>query len=176
MLFTVVIISVTVGISVTMILIAKKQSALGSIQSNAQVAFYAADTGLECGLQDTFGTLRTSDNMIDCTGVGTRPRDARNLTGNALDEVYFFDFARNTNDVGAGLEESGGCGIVVINRAADWGTLTSSIPDGSPDGILVESYGYSTCMEGTGVLEPNRADPTLTERKLIARIPEEVAN
>ncbi len=169
MLFTVVIISVTVGISVTLIIIAKKQSSLGGVQSNLQVALYAADTGLECGLNATFGPLKDKDTPFECTGVVGRPRVFGD-TLNRDDEMYYFDFQKANVDA-LSDEQSIGCGLVIINRAAEWDSAHTGT-----DGILVESYGYSSCMDnGSGLLVPNTSDPTLTERKLIARIPENPA-
>ncbi len=174
LLFTIVVISVTVGISVSLLLSSTRQSQLGSIQSETQSAFAAADTGMECGLAKIYPDAAT----FSCGGVVRTDQ-----LSDPLKEVYYFDF-RNTVPVSVGVGwsvpnipwtassgggESSACGVVVITADATWANLVTREIE---TGYMLEAYGYSICeSDSASLMKPLLSDPNLVERKILVRIP-----
>lgn len=162
LLFTVVIISITVGLSTSLLVSATRQTQLGTSQSDVQSAFYAADTGSDCGLSWVY-YVDKPDVALTCAGASW----TRDPKSTATQLVYFFDFSNATsNSAEVPLWSSsryGGpansCGVVVITTGA---TL-----------YVVESYGYSICYKPatSSSLRPDETDPAQVERKIIVEIP-----
>jgi Tfp pilus assembly protein PilX len=165
LLFTIVVISVTVGITVSLLHLSSRGAALGALQSNAQLAFAAADSGLECGLMMTYATGTTNSTPVNCGSNTSMVNNPASLD----QEQYAFDFQAAATAESATEDNIGGCGIVLIKRNASWNDAA-----GVQTGILVESYGYNICIPRTGTVlaKPDLNNPSLVERKMIARIPE----
>lgn len=155
LLFTVVVISVTVGLSATMLAASNRQAQLGSLQSETQSAFYAADTGIGCALVRIYSTAVPAP-AFTCEGM--TPAD-QNPSSNK--DVYFYDFRLAGFTVGG---VSPACGVVVITDE----TANLAKPQ-----YIVESYGYNICDVGItpGVLVPATSNPNLIERKILVKIP-----
>jgi hypothetical protein len=162
LLFTVVVISITVGLSTSLLVSATRQTQLGTSQSDVQSAFYAADTGSDCGLAWVY-YVDDIDKALTCAGKSW----TKDPKSTSTQSVYFFDFSNSTSSTTetplwsstkyGGMANS--CGVVVITTGS---TL-----------YVVESYGYSICYKPatTTSLRPDETDPAQVERKIIVEIP-----
>jgi Tfp pilus assembly protein PilX len=178
LLFTVVIISVTVGLSVSLLISSTRQSQLGSLQSEIQSAFYAADTGMECGLAYVY-----PDTTPTFSCAGMKPEDKNGTTDI---DVYYFDYrsampvASSTwgTNVNWSTVTYGGdtasCGVVVIKKNDSWLQKDINGVSSTQQGYTIESYGYSICTPDSadgGALKPSASDPNLIERKILIHVP-----
>ena len=167
LLFTVVIISITVGLSTSLLVSATRQTQLGTSQSDVQSAFYAADTGSDCGLSWAY-YIDDASKPMTCAGASW----TKDPVSNSSQLVFYYDFSAATSGTtGSPLWSSskyGGpansCGVVVISI-------------GNPNKYTIEAYGYSLCYRPVagGVLKPDEKDPGQVERKIIIEIPIELA-
>jgi hypothetical protein len=166
LLFTVVVISVTVGLSTALIITAKRQSQLGALQSETQGAFYAADMGLECGFAWYYQEDEQNAPFV-CGGVtltNTPP-------GTNERRIYHFNFENYYDSSSIAWTAVAPCGVVIITQAsASYPILVEGVSH--TDGYSIESYGYSMCAidETSGQMRPLVNDPALVERKLYAAV------
>ena len=162
LLFAVIISSLLLSIGVAILDLALKQFSLSSTGKNSQIAFYAADDGLECGLfwdrnaggvqaASVFATSSQSVpmNSIYCNGASTTPQilnDANDLYDSTHATSYFWIYYATTT----AAYSSAPCAYVEVVKT---GSLTST----TSESTQVDSSGYDIC---------NSANPTITERSI----------
>jgi len=125
MLFTVLLVSIALTISISISSVAYNQAILTSTAKQANRAFYAADAGIECAL--LFEYDPNSIEPFDCLGTTV---DVIGLGDYSLEENP--DNTPNINAIN--LPENNGCVIVTS-------TVTTN-PNGS-EGRIIESKGYN---------------------------------
>lgn len=155
LLFAVIISSLLLSIGVAILDLALKQFSLSSTGKNSQVAFYAADNGLECGLfwdrnasgvsaASVFATSSQSGNQtgaVNCDGVIS----TSTVTADATDATStFWIYYSNTT------HSSAPCAYVQVIK-------TGSSTSATTEATTVNSSGYDIC---------NSANPTITERSI----------
>lgn len=158
LLFVILAISVLAAATSSIATIAQRESFISNTIVESQRAFYAADTGLECGLY-----FMRKDNLnglpFKCMTVGGATDEA------GSDFVFEFPFDFQEVDT-----TNPSCGIVTINTQATW---TDNVGSGF-SGVEIISRGYNKCTvtdvnPNDDVYRPNTADPTLLERRMVSR-------
>jgi Tfp pilus assembly protein PilX len=125
LLMSVLVASVLLALGYAIFNIAIKQVTLSSSGRESQFAFYAADSGIECGLywdnkQDAFSTTSTITEILCGNATSTL---TRNYDGTTL--ITSFAFSLGPSIVSQ-------CADVVVTRE-------------DPKHTVIESYGYNTC-------------------------------
>lgn len=138
LLLAVLVSSILLALGAALFNIASKEVILSSSGRDSQYAFYAADSGIECGLywdtkQDAFSTS-SALTEITCagqTGAITKSYDAPTQTETS-----------NVSFTGSP------CIDLVINKAE------------SPVSTIIQSYGYNTCA----TTNPRRIERAIREQ------------
>ncbi len=114
-----------------------KQAALASINRDSHIAFFAADTGIECALywdlKNTFGgsAFATSTTAsIDCNGDSSNPENQ-----NISIVPAFGDGGSATSTFQINFNPEPYCAIVSVAKSYSGPTLNT----------LIESRGYNSC-------------------------------
>ncbi len=141
LLFAVLASSLLLAVSLAIFNVALKEAVLSSSAKDSQLAFYAADTGVECAL---YWDLRSSPpgsafdlaavaSSITCAGstistgsqtVPTDPPQASQI-GAAATSIFFLDFSPSAPS----------CAIVTVDKT-------------NPPLTVVESRGFNACQAG----------------------------
>lgn len=161
LLFVILAISVLAAATSSIATIAQRESFISNTIVESQRAFYAADTGLECGLY-----FMRKDNVsllpFKCmTSAGI----VNEVTGGSATQFqYPFDFSQAD-------QTNPSCGIVNINTNATW---TPTGGGASVTGVEIISRGYNKCTangsnKNPTIKAPNTTDPTLLERRMVSR-------
>ena len=153
------------GLSVTRIII--RQISLASIQKDSQMAFFAADAGIECGRY----LKETSPDVLKCNGSELKNTEnpSTNLTASDLTANDGTEFSFNTG--GDSITDPDGkdisvpinCVKIIVCTGASGGS-GDCIPDPTaPNGkIIARGYNVS-CDPTSGKPEGDR----IVERKLV---------
>ena len=155
LLFAVIISSLLLSIGIAILDLALKQFSLTSTSQNSQVAFYAADDGLECALfwdrsapegsvfaTSSYSNLLTQTGAVTCNG-SISTSSVSQLSPTAATSTFWVFYATSTP------YSSAPCAYVSVAKT---GSTTS--PQIS---TAVESYGYDIC---------NPTNPNITERSI----------
>lgn len=127
MLFTVLIISLILSISLGISNVTFKQTILSSLAKDSQIAFYQADTAIECGmyydsaLSFPVGTNPSSVGLITC-GNDQFQIDAASYT----DYLIFKQIVSNQSDP---------CSTIIFDKKTKLSTNEA----------IVQGLGYNTC-------------------------------
>ncbi len=137
LLMSVLVASVLLALGYAIFNIAVKQVTLSSSGRESQFAFYAADTGIECGLywdnkHDAFATTSSITEILCGNATSTV---TRNYDGTTLISSFSFSL---------GPSVTSQCADVVVTRE-------------DPKRTIIESYGYNTC---------NSANPLRLDRAI----------
>jgi hypothetical protein len=146
--FTILVAVVTAGILLIIAMsiggIALKEQVLSAANKESQIAFYAADTGMECALywDQKMGYFAPTTNpatgeIITQSGIPTIDCNNNNVTSMALTtgtNSYSYTFMINNLSVGNGSAVT--CSVVEVDK--DTSSATSTKTD-------IYSYGYNTC-------------------------------
>ena len=178
LLFTIVVISITVGLTVTLLSFSKRSTSLNSARNESQAAVYNADQGIECALLKYYSEPTPLSNTLKCGG--------RSITASVTDaNIQVYNIVATPGGVtlsGKAENNKYGCGVVVFRQNIVWCTpdvanCPQRITDPSPgpgitirSGDQIESYGYNSCIPNGSELTPDRSNPTLVERKLLVRV------
>jgi hypothetical protein len=146
--FTILVAVITAGILLIIAMtiggIALKEQILSTANKDSQIAFYAADTGMECAMywdqkkgaftKKADGSDSSTLGNVRCNGASITPVSA----GNATDYSYSFKIS------GIPVGDSGltTCSIVTITKIND-----ESLP------THIQSRGYNTCAASLTRLE-----------------------
>lgn len=131
LLFTVLLVSITLSIAIGVSNITYKQAILSSLAKDSQIAFYQADTGAECGLYYEF----TRSAFPEGSTIGdVQSSEFRELE--CGEEVLDFDQAASSNDY-------------FVFRFDSYDSLPSScfslVFDKTGTDNIIQSYGYNIC-------------------------------
>ncbi len=143
------------GLAVTRIIV--RQIYLASVQRDSQLAFFAADAGLECARfwKDSGETIPSPPSNPQCNGV-----DLKNTSGGAVrDFDNDFEFYFN---IGGQIYEKPGDLNAVAPKLCVKVKYTPAGVSGSPK-ARIESRGYNTECLSNGQLSGGR----VVERKLV---------
>lgn len=141
-IFAVLISALMLLIGVGIFRISVKETVLSSTARESTIAFFAADGGLECALQEAVqGTGFIASGDMQCG------EESFSYTNNA---------ATPTVDI-RGIVLPQGCAWVEFNPSHEGGSYT-----------LIRSHGYNVC-DGDGM--PDTEDPLLLERVLELKYP-----
>jgi Tfp pilus assembly protein PilX len=169
MLFAVLVSSVLLSIGVSIFNLTIKELVLSSAGRESQFAFYAADTGIECGLYWDFKASTPSIMFATSTESGSSPGGWRDSIIDAEDphciDTYLKEDFKNpiSRDFSNGVTRfkltipntnaQGGsapyCAIVTVTKDSSSGIMVTT----------VESRGYNTGCEDTS--NPNRIERAL---------------
>lgn len=143
LLFAVLASSLLLAVGLAIFNVALKESILSSAAKDSQLAFYAADTGVECALYwdlrpnppgSAFDPTAVSSS-ITCagnppisTGSQTVPTDPpqRSRIGGAPTSIFFLDFSPSATS----------CAIVSVDKSV-------------PPQTIIESRGFDRCQAGS---------------------------
>ncbi len=160
LLYAVLVVSILISVGLSMADIATRQIVLSSSGRDSQIAFYAADSGIECALfwdlknpsgQSAFSTSTAS--TISCNGqsiftnsqtVPTNPTVSSLIGGGGEADptsIFYIDF-------NLGSQPLAYCAIVTVNKSSN------PVPGGSSILTKIESRGYNTC----DVANPRRVE------------------
>lgn len=148
LLFAVLVSSVVLSIGISILTISKKEFQLSSSAKDSTIAFYAADSGLECAqyFNDNGDTFSTSTlptvNSFSCNGAPITPT----YTTNPF--VFSFDFNINANS----------CARVLVRK--EYMNISGF---GNISVTTITSRGYNTGWNGTTCSVPS---PRRVERAL----------
>ncbi len=132
MLFTVLIISLILSISLGISNITFKQTILSSLAKDSQIAFYQADTAVECGMYyDTNNTFPLGTRPGDVAGPITCGEDLYKIDESASYSDYLV-FIENLDN------QSKPCSTIIFDKA------TKALENIS----IVQGLGYNTCTTG----------------------------
>lgn len=151
--FTILVAVVTAGILLIIAMsiggIALKEQVLSTANKESQVAFYAADTGMECALywdqikgafaKDTDGGPATSLEDLECNGLSIEASDSVAESGYTYSYTFMVD---ELPDVSGGTTA---CSIVTVAKD------TTSDPNKTK--TRIKSHGYNTCNASLNRLE-----------------------
>ena len=158
--FTILVAVVTAGILLIIAMsiggIALKEQVLASANKESQVAFYAADTGLECAMywdqimgkfaptvDDASGKIKTQNTVVsgvNCNGFSVSPSSIGPDVSGTVSSQYSYKFEVNKIDVGdGGVLKT--CAVVEVDK-------DTNAPDpagGVRTSTDIYSHGYNTC-------------------------------
>jgi hypothetical protein len=171
-LFSVVISSIILLVSVGMYNISKKQVVLSSYARESQRAFYAANSALECAyyydvsslVPETAFPITAENNYekkINCGGFDvTLSKISTNSTG---EDEYTHSFVFRFAGINGLSNYQTGCAYVLVEKKK------GPVVDGKSDLITrITASGFNTCKRGDSDLydTPDFDDPTLLERRI----------
>ncbi len=114
-----------------------KQAALASINRDSHIAFFAADTGVECALfwdlKNTLGGsafATSSSSVINCNGDSNNPEN-QNISINPV----FGSGGQATSTFQINFKPEAACAIVSVSKSYSGPTLNT----------LIEAKGYNSC-------------------------------
>jgi hypothetical protein len=159
--FTILVAVVTAGILLIVAMtiggIALKEQVLSTANKESQVAFYAADTGMECALYwDQKRGAFTNDSVNDpagaaalavfnCNGLGNFTSPV--LTPGTPSTQFSYKFMVSGIPVGTGSDTT--CAVVKIEK-----DIAYTVPSGGTSiKTDIYSYGYNTCEASLSRLE-----------------------
>ena len=155
-LFAVLISAIVLLVGYGIFSISFKETVISSTVREANMAFYAADAGLECALMND--RKPSPNNFLSLPNGSTiRCIEGLNTTITKTNQEIRFNFP-----VGDG------CVLIYVDKEH-----TTAPPSGT---TLIEARGYSACQSiaqvgTTGINTPDITDPTLVERAIRARYP-----
>ena len=142
LLFSVLASSLLLAVGLAIFNVALKEAILSSAAKDSQLAFYAADTGVECALYwdlqasppgsafdpTAVGSSITCGSRTISTGSQTVPTDPSQPSqiGGAGTSIFFLDFSPSADS----------CAIVTVDKA-------------NPPLTTVESRGFNMCQTGS---------------------------
>lgn len=137
MLFTVLIVTLILSISISISNLSFKQTVLSSLAKDSQISFYQADTAIECGLY--------YDTTVNLFPLGTNDYPTEQIfCGN---ETYNIDASQSFTDYfvykQAVNDNSNPCSTIVFDKSTTLGTS------------IVGGFGYNIC--GASVRQVERA-------------------
>ena len=137
--------------------IALKEQVLSASGKESQIAYYAADTAMECALywDQKIGIFSpdSSGNPPAATKVicNNDSNDVQNATLTQVDPNHYqFDFAL------AGIPVEGGgttCALVTITKGMNDASPHNGVVDTNRIYTTINSYGYNTCTASLSRLE-----------------------
>jgi hypothetical protein len=162
--FTILVAVVTAGILLIIAMsiggIALKEQMLSTANKESQIAFYAADTGMECALYwdqkmgvfspntdpasgDITNPAANSIATITCGG-NTFSTDPVNIISSSPNKEYRYSFKMSNIPVEGGPAST--CAIVtVVKDSDDDGTVNGQVREPTKTYTDIYSYGYNTC-------------------------------
>ena len=170
-LFSILVSTIILLMSAGIFRIAQKESVLSSYSRESQVAFYAADSGLECALYwdisrqisetkfrvyDVDGTVTNFNCGTDASGDSqTIPSTKYGVVGGQYAHAFGFRYAN--------LDADAGCSFVFVEKNNPV-LLDPANPETSLSTVetRVTAVGYNACNGNI----PDIDDPTLLERRL----------
>ena len=155
LLFSLLVVSVILSVSLGISNIMTKELKLSGIGRESQIAFYAADVGIECffyweikhpGLDDSAFEPDGSSNTIECAGSGDIVLSDANLDENSF---YYFDisFGAPTNS------------CVKVEVTKDYPTSKKVV-------TTVESRGYNVACDSDSPFKVERAIRLVSVKEL----------
>jgi len=149
LLFAILASGVLLSISVSIWSLAFREVTLSSFGRESQLAFYAADSGLECALYwdilyNTFATS-TGPTIINCGG---NQNFSVGGGGDVNPISYIGDINDLSNDLRLGGSAAGPCVLVAITKEYSGTTLVTN----------AKAYGHNTC---------DLSNPTRVERGIL---------
>lgn len=160
--FTILVAVVTAGVLLIVAMsiggIALKEQVLSSANKDSQVAYYAADSGMECALYwdqkkgkfgpffDDAGTSQTSPTTLsfNCNGQSVTGVTLSTTVGNP--QLYSYSFMINGLKVGDGTGPTT-CAVVMITKETGRTGVDGQGRSYNPNQTYtkINSYGYNTC-------------------------------
>jgi len=157
-LFAVLLSTTILLVSAGVFSLAFKSTILSSYAEESNIAFYAADSGIECALywdispdiaNTAFDPLSTTTGSVRCADTA--------ITVNNSGDRYWFSFDLNS----PGDDKERGCAFVLVDKITQGGFIWSEIT----------SAGYNSCETTGGVVNPDGDDLDLVERRISIRYP-----
>lgn len=168
-LFAILISTIILIMSAGIFNVAQKESILSSYSKQSQIAFYAADAGVECALywdispaiggQTKFPMSLGSGEFTESFTCGVNQNgtpvqiQAYKYNASALfSDVFGFRYSNPNDDLG--------CSFVFVEKNSGILDLTGAVV--TPASTRVTAVGYNVCNNNI----PDLNDPTLLERRL----------
>ncbi len=141
--------------------VTQKSLILSSLATESQLAFYAADAGVECALylDQKIRAFDTPPIMLEygCNGLDLSDEIVGPFVSPGS-TVYTFNLPTSY----ATVSDRGQCALVAVRK----------VTETTPQYTLIESRGYNSCFYDDGDVgntKPFWADPSLVERRLEVR-------
>lgn len=162
LLITVLVASIILVMALGMANTAYREATFGIQAKESHIAFFAADTGLECALaadRTATSAFLNPEATIHCAEASINTIGENG--GDGIERVYDFDIA---DEDGAVNLPNGGCAKITVRK----NTLLD--PDNNFRGTIIESKGYNlSCEETSQILFNGTANSRLlVERALRA--------
>lgn len=137
-----------------------KETILASTSTESQVAFFVADTGMECALYTEFIDAGVWERCAGEVIQGSVSTSNNCVAGSTTLCSYEFTYQ---------LPGTPGCGKVSVERN------TAQTGQSGGDGTSIIARGYNFCIERGGQFLPDTNNSTLVERRLEVWYPNVVA-
>lgn len=160
-LFAVLVSTIILIITAGIFNFAIKSSILSSYAEESQIAFYAADTGMECALYWDISP-EISQTVFDQSYAGDAPTcagDTITVSDDGSDRYWFWIDLDKTGDT---IEH--GCVFVLIDKSD-----TEVIEEETVYFTEITAAGYNSCETDGGTIGTNKGSVSLVERRLNSR-------